>query len=118
MLVREASSERVPPLLRGGEGTSTAIDYRRLFDELPTPYMVLDTELRFRDVNKAYLKTTGRNREDLIGRYIFDAFPGSEEETAPLEAALKQALTGEMSLVERLFFPIALSGEQDGRREL
>ncbi|PTW58748.1 PAS domain S-box-containing protein [Breoghania corrubedonensis] len=98
----------------GGEGTSTAmteIDYRRLFKDLPTPYMVLDTDLRFLDVNDHYLEATQRTRAELLGAYVFDAFPGNAEEIAPFETALREALDGRPSTLERQRFPIP---ETDG----
>jgi PAS domain S-box-containing protein len=54
---------------------SSAVDYVGLFRQLPTSYMVMDRDLRFVDVNEAYLATTGRTREELVGEYVFDAFP-------------------------------------------
>ena len=59
--------------------TSGSVDYVSLFRQLPTSYMVMDLDLCFVEVNDAYLATTGRTREELIGRYVFDAFPPTEE---------------------------------------
>ncbi|MEI2383803.1 HWE histidine kinase domain-containing protein [Breoghania sp. JC706] len=97
----------------------TAIDYGRLFNDLPTPYMVLDTELRFLDMNQHYLDVTQRTRADLIGRYVFDAFPATAEEIAPFETALREALSGQTSVLERQIFPIPEpDAENGGRREV
>lgn len=52
-----------------------AVDYRALFADSPNPYMVLDRELRFVEVNEAYLAATHSRREDVIGRYAFEVFP-------------------------------------------
>jgi len=51
------------------------IDYRALFAVTPSPYMVLGPDLVIADVNEAACRVTGRRREDLFGRYLFDAFP-------------------------------------------
>ena len=51
------------------------IDYRELFAATPSPYLVLAPDLVIVDVNHAYLRATGRSRDDLLGRYLFDAFP-------------------------------------------
>ncbi|MEV5973977.1 SpoIIE family protein phosphatase [Streptomyces sp. NPDC051921] len=51
------------------------IDYRALFAATPSPYLVLAPDLVIVDVNEAYLRATGRTREDLVGRHLFDAFP-------------------------------------------
>lgn len=51
------------------------VDYEALFAATPSPYLVLGPDLVIADVNRAYLVATGRTREDLVGRYLFDAFP-------------------------------------------
>ncbi|MCO6000108.1 PP2C family protein-serine/threonine phosphatase [Actinoallomurus rhizosphaericola] len=53
----------------------SGIDYAALFAATPTPNVVLDPDLVIVEVNQAYLDATGRTREDLLGQYIFDAFP-------------------------------------------
>jgi PAS domain S-box-containing protein len=52
-----------------------AVDFRALFQHSPNAYMVLDPQLRFVAANDAYLHVTGRRRDELIGRNLFDAFP-------------------------------------------
>lgn len=51
------------------------IDYQALFVVTPSPYMVLGPDLVIADVNEAACRVTGRTREDLLGKYLFDAFP-------------------------------------------
>ena len=51
------------------------LDYAALFAATPSPYLVLGQDLVILEVNRAYLKATGRTREDLLGQHIFDAFP-------------------------------------------
>ncbi|MEU8749046.1 PP2C family protein-serine/threonine phosphatase [Streptomyces chartreusis] len=51
------------------------IDFTAFFDATPSPYLVLDTDLVIRYVNRAYLQTTGRTRDELIGAHFFDALP-------------------------------------------
>jgi PAS domain S-box-containing protein len=55
--------------------TTAPIDYQALFAATPSPYLVLGPDLVILDANEAYCRATGRRREDLIGRYLFDAFP-------------------------------------------
>ncbi|MFE2063391.1 SpoIIE family protein phosphatase [Streptomyces sp. NPDC059467] len=55
--------------------TTPAIDYHTLFAATPSPYLVLGPDLVILDVNAAYCRATGRTRDDLIGQYLFDAFP-------------------------------------------
>lgn len=51
------------------------IDFAALFTTSPNPYVVLDPELRIVEMNDAYLRATMREREDIIGRPMFEAFP-------------------------------------------
>ncbi|AVZ71275.1 protein phosphatase [Streptomyces lunaelactis] len=55
--------------------TTPQIDYVALFAATPSPYLVLGPDLVVVDVNDAYLRATGRTRDELVGQYIFDAFP-------------------------------------------
>ncbi|MEU9445904.1 SpoIIE family protein phosphatase [Streptomyces sp. NPDC048304] len=55
--------------------TTPPIDYRALFAATPSPYLVLGPDLEILDVNAAYCRATGCVIEDLIGLYLFDAFP-------------------------------------------
>lgn len=56
------------------------IDFALLFERSPNPYMLLDRELRFVAMNEAYLRTTGRRREELLGLGLFEAFPGDPDD--------------------------------------
>ncbi|MDX3071191.1 PP2C family protein-serine/threonine phosphatase [Streptomyces sp. NPDC088354] len=62
-----------------GDGRRTApaadIDYAALFAATPSPCLVLDPRFMIVGVNQAYLEATGRTRDDLLGQYLFDAFP-------------------------------------------
>ena len=51
------------------------MDFRQLFAGLPTAYLVMDLDLVIVEVNDAYLRLLGHRREDLVGRWVFDAFP-------------------------------------------
>ena len=63
------------------------IDFKALFDTLPSPYMVLDRELRYVEVNRAYAETLARARGELIGRHLFEAFPDDGESGRLLRAS-------------------------------
>ena len=52
------------------------MDYRAVFRALPTPYLVLSPELVITDANPAYLEVAGRELADIVGRPVFEAFPG------------------------------------------
>ncbi len=92
------------------------MDFRTLFEALPSPFMVLDTNLRFVEMNPRYLEVTGRERDDLIGTYVFDAFPESPEREAIFRDAFQRALAGEENMLERE--PFSIPDENGGMREV
>ncbi|MBS0244533.1 MAG: PAS domain-containing protein, partial [Proteobacteria bacterium] len=95
------------------------IDYRRFFENLPSPYMMLDRDLRFVDMNARYLATIERSREELIGCYVFDAFPETGERLAKFRAAFLKALSGTPNTLVREPFSIARPEPQGGgKREV
>ncbi|QIP82751.1 SpoIIE family protein phosphatase [Streptomyces sp. Tu 2975] len=57
------------------------IDYKALFAATPSPYLVLGPDLMIVGVNDAYLRATGRSRQDLVGQYLFGAFPDNPADT-------------------------------------
>jgi PAS domain S-box-containing protein len=69
------------------------IDFAALFDASPNPYVLLSPDLTIVDMNAAYLGATMRTREDLVGRNMFDAFPGEGESVEQLRASLERALS-------------------------
>jgi PAS domain S-box-containing protein len=59
-----------------GVQAGRSADYGALFRAMPTPYLVMTPDLVILDANPAYQATTGRELEDLVGRPVFEAFPG------------------------------------------
>ncbi|HZS81368.1 MAG TPA: PAS domain-containing protein [Stellaceae bacterium] len=60
------------------EGLSAAepqLDFCRLFNAAPCPYLVLAPDLTIPGVNDAYLRATLTRREEIIGRSLFEVFP-------------------------------------------
>ena len=73
------------------------VDLAAIFDAMPTSYAVLDTDLRFVAVNRAFLEGSGRARHELVGRLVRDVFPDNPADpgtraTANLEASLHRVL--------------------------
>ncbi|MFI7639905.1 SpoIIE family protein phosphatase [Nonomuraea sp. NPDC049400] len=73
------------------------LDYAALFAATPSPCLVLDPDMMIVDVNRAYLRATGRTAEDLIGRHIFAAFPDNPDDPRAsgvknLRASLRRVL--------------------------
>ncbi|MHA4820101.1 PP2C family protein-serine/threonine phosphatase [Streptomyces aculeolatus] len=88
---------------------NSQIDYKALFMAAPSPNLVLGPDLVIVDVNEAYLRVTGRSREDLIGLYLFDAFPrnpadphasGVQDLDASLQRALRTKMPDTMALLK------------------
>ena len=53
-------------------------DFEALFNASPYPYLLVSApELTIVGANTAYLHSVGRTAEDIVGRYIFDAFPSN-----------------------------------------
>jgi PAS domain S-box-containing protein len=73
------------------------VDFAALFDASPNPYMVVDAELRYLAVNAAYLATVGANAEALIGRHLFERFPGDVDAAGQRQAERVRAS------IERVF---------------
>jgi PAS domain S-box-containing protein len=78
-----------------------------IFRAAPTGLALWDAELRFVRVNEAVARTIGVEPEQVLGRHVFDVFPGFEEQLAP---AFGQVLaTGEPVL------NVAVEGETPAR---
>jgi len=68
--------------------TTGPIDFGEIFDRIPSPYMLLDRDLRYVAANAAYLRTLQRDWDELKGRDLFEVFPSEGETRAQLEASL------------------------------
>ena len=49
-------------------------DYAALFVASPYPYLLIDPGFVIIGANPAYLRTTGRAAQDIVGKPIFEAF--------------------------------------------
>ena len=76
---------------RGVAGRA-AIDFAAVFRLLPSPYMILDRDLRYVEVNDSYCAVVERRREDLIGVNLFEAFPDGGESGRRLRASFERVL--------------------------
>jgi PAS domain-containing protein len=52
-----------------------SVDFRSLFEHLPSPYMVLDRDLNYVAANRAYEDAVRMPVERLIGHNVFELFP-------------------------------------------
>ncbi|MGW7580493.1 PP2C family protein-serine/threonine phosphatase [Kitasatospora sp. NPDC054768] len=77
--------------------TGEAIDYRAVFRALPGMVALLTPDLLYADANEDFLGLSGRTREQLVGRYLFDIFPDNPNDPAAtgahnLKASLRRVL--------------------------
>ncbi|MER6432799.1 PP2C family protein-serine/threonine phosphatase [Streptomyces sp. 900105245] len=82
----------------GEQPSGDLVDYAALFAATPSPYLVVDPGLVIVGVNAAYCRVTGRTRRELLGQYIFDAFPDNPADPEAdgrrnLSASLQRVLT-------------------------
>ncbi len=72
-------------------------EFEVLFNASPNAYLLLDANLTIVEANETYLQLTGREREEILGRRLLDAFPGdSSENRQRLEASFERVIsTGE-----------------------
>jgi signal transduction histidine kinase len=61
------------------DSTSTLTQELRAFETVPDSYIVMSPELVILTASNAYLADTLKRREDLVGRYLFDAFPDNPD---------------------------------------
>ena len=74
---------------------------RFFLENLPGPIAVIDASLRYLFVNKAFKRSRGREREDLVGRSVIELL-GPEDTARYLEPALPRLKRGETCSYERL----------------
>ncbi|BBA95589.1 putative magnesium or manganese-dependent protein phosphatase [Actinacidiphila reveromycinica] len=62
--------------------TAPRIDFRAVFAVTPSPYLLLAPDFVVAEVNDAYLRVTGRTREEVMGRDIFQVHPDNPADPA------------------------------------
>lgn len=96
-----------------------APDFGALFRILPSPYMILNRELRYVSANDAYCKVLERRREDLIGRNVFDVFPEMPESGGRLSASFARVLeSGQPDTLALIPYPIERPASRGGGFEM
>ncbi|WP_019997080.1 sensor histidine kinase [Aureimonas ureilytica] len=91
------------------------ISFQQLFNALPSPHMLLDTQLNFVAVNPAYEVATDQPGRNLIGRNLFEAFPSEGEARRRLEQSLQRAIeTGEPDTLAYIEYDIPVPPEKGG----
>lgn len=90
-----------------------------VFQSLPRPTLLLDTDFVIRAANQAYLAATAREADELVEAHMFDAFPDNPDDpeadgVANLNHSLEQAARArrpDNMLVQRYDLLDAASGE-------
>ncbi|MGW0084819.1 PP2C family protein-serine/threonine phosphatase [Streptomyces sp. NPDC003393] len=88
------------------------IDYQDIFGASPSAMLVLTPELVILDANAAYEQLVGRSRDQLVGLYVFDAFPQDPEGMDDLEGSLRRVL---QTRAQDVAGPIRHDVEEPGR---
>ena len=65
-------------------GAGSVPDFRALFEAAPGCYLVLAPDLRVVAVSDAYLRATMTQRDEIVGRGIFDIFPDNPDDPESL----------------------------------
>ena len=94
------------------------LDFERLFDALPSPYMVLDAKLNYITVNAEYERVTMRPAGEYPGRFVFEMFPNEGESGRRLRDSFERVLaTGQTDSIAYLPYDIPLPPELGGGME-
>jgi signal transduction histidine kinase len=77
---------------------ASTLDFRLIFESVPGLYLILTPDLTIVAVSDAYLQATKTQRQDVIGRGIFDVFPDNPDElgatgVSNLHASLKRVVS-------------------------
>ncbi|MET0170293.1 MAG: PAS domain-containing protein, partial [Aliihoeflea sp.] len=83
------------------------IDFRQLFDRLPSPYMIIDRQYQFVAANGAYAGAVMRDATELVGRPLFDLFPNDGASGVALRASFERVFaTGEADTIAYIPYDI------------
>lgn len=81
------------------------IDFQAMMGDAPNPYMVLNRDLRFVWVNAAYERATMRQKSEIVGRHLFEAFPPPDEKahrqlSDSIARAFQTGMVDELAFIE------------------
>ncbi|MEV5607306.1 SpoIIE family protein phosphatase [Streptomyces sp. NPDC052225] len=100
------------------------IDYAAVFRALPGMVALLTPDLRYVDANEEFQRVSGRTRDQLVGRYLFDVFPDNPDDegasgvknlAASLERVLSTGARDTMALQRYDVESVERPGEWDKR---
>ncbi|MGW0771984.1 PP2C family protein-serine/threonine phosphatase [Streptomyces sp. NPDC002676] len=103
--------------------TGPEIDYTAVFAALPSPCLMLGTDLVIADANRAFCEVTGRSRGELVGQYLFEVFPDNPADpeadgVVTLKASLHRVLaSGQTDHMALQKYDIPVPGSPDVFKE-
>lgn len=104
----------VPVCAENCVAAKTRIDFQVVFENAPTPLVIMSPDLTIIDMNQQYVAAVGRGRDVLVGRKLFDAFPASSENARILKDSLQRVLeTGKPDFLPVLKYPVAAPNKVD-----
>src|ERR1700759_4680568 len=59
-----------------------ALDYQKIFEQLPGLYLIMSTDFIVLAQNDAHLRATNTSRSKTIGRSLFEVFPDNPNDSA------------------------------------
>jgi PAS domain S-box-containing protein len=85
---RRAVARSVGPGPRTRKGGRTAAEavYRQLFETMPWPVAVLTPQLQIVGANSAFFDATSSRPEQVLDRYVFEAFPENRHDAKTTDA--------------------------------
>lgn len=89
------------------------IDFAQVYEASPVAAAVLSPDLKYILVNRAYERTLGRDRDELLGRHILEMFPGGPEGHGckELRASLDRVVAeGETDVLALLRYDVEVPG--------
>jgi PAS domain S-box-containing protein len=93
--------------------TTEHIPNTDVLDFMSEPCAVFDSDLIYVYVNIAYTHLVGRPAKDLIGKYLFKAFPETPERIEIVQSTMDKCLSGVASELDNLSYEIEL---EDGSK--
>ena len=91
-----------------------ALNFKTLFDVTPTPLMVVSPDLKIVGANDCYAAVVGRSHDQIVGRDLFEAFPGQIDTTRVLRASLQRVFSsGETDVIPVLRYPLSTPDESE-----
>ena len=92
------------------------INFEDVFAITPSPLLILNRDLVIVYANAAYLTTTGCALSEIQDRYVFEAFPETEDRVSLFRSAFQQALDGTTNTLTTEPYAIPVDG--GGMREV